>query len=76
MSFVRWLDSAPKLLKVILALPVLDIVWGIYRLLRSFNKSNFLGIILGILCIFLCPTILWILDLITTILQDRVLWID
>ena len=34
---------------------------------------NRFGIILGVFMLIICPTILWIVDLITTIVYDKVL---
>lgn len=75
-DLVKAFDSLPKLVKFILALPVLDIVWAFYRLCRSLSKGNVLGIVLAIVMIFLCPAIFWVVDLITILLMDKVLWID
>ncbi len=75
-SIIKAFDRLPLLVKVIFALPVLDILWGFYRLCRSIHHKNVLGIVLGILMLVLCPTILWILDIITILLSGRVLWID
>ena len=75
-ELIKSFDNLPKIVKIILALPVLDIVWAIYRLLRSIDKGNFLGIILAIILLIVCPVILWILDIITIIVSDKVLWID
>ena len=75
-DLVKAFDNLPKLVKIILALPVLDIVWAIYRLCKSISKGNVLGIVLGIVLLLLCPTIFWIVDIITIILFNKVLWID
>ena len=75
-DLVKTFDNWPKLVKIILALPVLDIVWAIYRLCKSISKGNVLGIVLGIVLLLLCPTIFWIVDIITIILFNKVLWID
>lgn len=75
-ELIKSFDNLPKIVKIILALPVLDIVWAIYRLLKSIDKGNFLGIILAIILLIVCPVILWILDIITIIVADKVLWID
>lgn len=74
-SVVKSFDSLPRIVKIIFALPVLDIIWGIYRLCRSIAKKNVLAIILSIVMLILCPVIFWIVDLITTILMNKVLWI-
>ncbi len=75
-DIIKAFDNLPTIVKVILALPGLDIVWAVYRLCRSIDKNNTVGIILGVLMILLCPVIVWILDIITLIAYDKVLWID
>ena len=75
-DIIKAFDGLPKIVKVILALPVLDIVWACYRLIRSIDHKNTLGIVLGILMLFICPAILWILDIITILLMNKVLWLD
>ena len=73
-SIVKSFDSLPKIVKIIFALPFLDIIWAIYRLIRSISKSNVLAILLSIVMLVLCPAIFWIVDLITIIVSDKVLW--
>jgi len=75
-GLVKSFDKLPKLVKIILALPLLDIVWGFYRLCRSVSKGSLLGIVLAIVMLFVCPAIFWLVDIITIILSNRVLWID
>ena len=75
-SFIKWMKEAPKLLKIIFALPFLDIVWNIYRLARSIDKKSVLGIVIAILLIVIGWSFRWILDLITIIVGNKVLWID
>lgn len=75
-DIIKAFDNLPTIVKVILALPGLDIVWAVYRLCRSIDKNNTVGIILGVLMILLCPVIVWILDIITLVAYDKVLWID
>lgn len=71
---VKWLDSQSKLVKVILALPVLDIVWVIYRLVKSIDEKNTLGIILAIVLLVFGIPFLWLIDIITLLVMDKVLW--
>ena len=75
-DLIRAFDNLPQIVKVILALPVLDIAWAVYRLCKSIDSQNVLGIVLGVLMLIFCPVILWIVDLVTTIVYDKVLWID
>lgn len=69
-------DNLPKWAKIILALPFLDILWVVYRLFRSIEKSNVLGIVLAVLLLVLGIPFLWLVDIITLIIQDKVYWID
>ena len=75
-GIVKAFDGLPKIVKFILALPVLDIVWAVYRLCRSLNKNYVLGIVLAIIMLFVCPAIFWLVDMITILLANKVLWID
>ena len=75
-NFVKWFDDAPLWLKIVLALPVIDIAWAIYRLCRSLDKGNVVGIVLAILMLFFCPAIFWLIDIITLLVMGKVIWID
>lgn len=75
-DLIQAFDNLPKWAKIVLALPVLDIVWAVYRLCKSIDKQNALGIVLGILMIIFCPFFVWIIDIITLAVYDKVLWLD
>lgn len=73
---IKFFDDLPLVVKVIFALPVLDILWAVYRLCRSISKENALGIVLGVLMLFFCPAIFWLVDIITLLVMGKVIWID
>lgn len=75
-GYVKWMDGNSKLLKVILAIPVLDVLWVIYRIFKSGAKKNTLGVVLGIILIVVGLPILWLIDIITLVLSDKVVWVD
>lgn len=65
-GYVKFIDGLPLILKVILALPGFDgIFYGIYRIAKG-------RVIIGILWIILGFAILWIIDIITIILNGKV----
>jgi hypothetical protein len=65
-GYVKFIDGLPLILKVILALPGLDgIFYGIYRIAKG-------RVIIGILWIILGFASLWIIDIITIILNGKV----
>lgn len=76
MKFVQWMDNNPKLLKVILALPFLEIVWVIYRLVKSLAKKDMLGVVVAVLLLVFGWAFLWLVDIITIVLWDKVIWFD
>lgn len=71
---VAWMDKQSKLVKVILALPVIDIVWVVYRILKSAGQKDTLGVVLGIILIIVGLPFLWLIDIITIVLNNEVLW--
>lgn len=73
---IKFFDDLPLVAKVIFALPVLDILWAVYRLCRSISKENALGIVLGALMLFFCPAIFWLVDIITLLVMGKVIWLD
>lgn len=75
-GIIKGFEGLPKIVKVILALPVLDIVWAFYRLCRSLHRNNALGTVLAIVMLFVCPALFWLVDIITILVANKVLWID
>ncbi len=69
-------DNLSPLAKIILALPGIDIIWVIYRLLRSIAHENLVGIILAIVVLFVGIPWLWVVDIICVITMGRVWWLD
>lgn len=74
-SFIKAIDDLPLIVKIILCIPVLDIVWTIYKLFKSIEKNNVLGIIIAIILFFFAPFV-WLIDLITLLLKGQVWWLD
>ncbi len=73
-ELIKAIDSLPLLVKVILAIPALDIVWGIYRICRSVDKSNVVGIVVSILLLFV--PFMWIIDIIVILMKGTVWSMD
>ena len=75
-ELIKAIDSLPLLVKVILAIPALDIVWWIYRLAKSLDKQNLIGIVLAIVLMIVGIPFMWLIDIISILLKGTVLWID
>ncbi len=70
------LETLPLWAKLILALPVLDIIWMLFRVYKSCVKKHIFGVVLGIALIIIGIPFMWLVDIITLILTGKVLWID
>ena len=76
-NFIKSMDELPLIAKVILAIPMLDIVWGIYRICKSVKKNNTVGIVLGVIFVLLGFLPIAIFDIVYLLLkQESVWWID
>ena len=75
-DFLKTIDQFPLIFKIVLALPVLDIVWVIYRIVKSAQKQSMFGVVLGIIMIIVGIPFLWLIDIISLIVCNKVLWID
>ncbi len=72
-DIIKWYDNLPWIVKLIFALPGLDgILWGIYRLIKGLHKNDIGLIVAGIVWIFAGIFILWLVDLITVIMYNKV----
>ena len=69
-EFIDSLDNLPLLVKVILAIPALDIVWGIYRILCALDEKNTTALIVSVILLFI--PIMWIVDIVMILLQGNV----
>ncbi len=67
-------EALPKLFKIILQLVFGVVVGGIYRVVRFTETNNLVTLVVGLLCLFtgVGNVIVWIVDLITEILYDRI----
>ncbi len=70
-NFIKTLDDMPWILKLIFALPVLDIVWAIYRIAKGAETKNTLMLVAGVLWIFFGCVITWLIDLVCVIIYKK-----
>ena len=75
-DLIKAMDDLPLLVKVILALPALDIIWGIYRVIKGATNNNLLTLVVGILWIVPGSVFCWIVDMLTLILTKSLLFAD
>ena len=71
------MEELPLWAKIVLALPALDIIWAVYRIVKSAIKNNVVGILIGVLFIVLGLFPVAVFDIIYLVLyQENVWWID
>lgn len=75
-NFLKEMDNLPKLLKLILCLPALDIIWGVYRIIKGITKESLVQLIVGILWIVPGAVFLWLVDMICLLLNDKIYFAD
>lgn len=75
-TLIKDMENLPLWVKIILALPAIDIIWVIYRLCKSVDKENTLGIVLAVVLLIVGIPFLWLVDIITLIVSNYVLWLD
>lgn len=75
-GLVKTIEGLPKIAKIILAIPALDIVWAIYRIVKGVAYKNYVTLIAGILWIFPGIFIGWLLDIVALLMKDKVFFSD
>lgn len=70
-DFVKAMDNLPWIVKIILCLPVLDIIWAVYRIVKGVANKSVLTLVFGILWIVPGSVFCWLIDLLCTIFAKR-----
>ncbi len=76
MEFINAFDQLPKIAKILFALPFLNIVWAIYRIVKGVCTENSTMLVIGILWIVFGCTITWVLDLVFLLLDKQPLFTE
>ena len=74
-EFLKAIDELPDIVKLILCIPVLDIVWNIYRLVKSLDANNSTGIILSVVMLIVGIPFMWAVDLVCMLMYKKIWWI-
>ena len=67
-------EALPKLLKIILVFFLGALLGGIYRIVRFTEKGNVITLVVGLLGLFtgIGNLVLWIADLVSEVLLDKI----
>jgi hypothetical protein len=75
-TFITQMDNLSQGVKILLALPFIDIIWVVYRLIKSIAKDDVLGLVLAIVAIIVGVPFLWVIDMICIAVMGHVWWLD
>ena len=73
-GMVKWFENAPIWLKIIFALPGLDIIWAIFRIVKGAAYGKLGLVLIGIVWIILGWAALWIIDIVSIIIKKHPIW--
>ena len=68
---IKSFDDLPWIAKLILCLPVLNLAWAIYRIIKGVTEKKTAILVAGILWIVPGSVVCWVVDLICTICYKR-----
>lgn len=69
-AFIDSVDALPILIKVILAIPALDIIWGIYRIVSALDRNDITALIVAIVLLFI--PFMWVIDIVFILMNGNV----
>ena len=75
-DIVKTFDNLPLILKLILALPGLDIIWNVVRVCRSLAKNNTVNAIIAVILIFVGIPFVWLIDILCILFKGNIWWLD
>lgn len=73
-DIIKFVDGLDDIFKLILCIPVLNIVFSVYKLCRSIESENPLWIVLGVLTIVPGASFMWLVDLVCLLVNKKVFW--
>ena len=73
-GFIDWMNGRSRIVKILFCLPIIDIIWGVYRLAGAIINKNVLHIVLAVIWILIAGFVGWVLDLIFIILSGHIFW--
>ena len=64
------LDNLPMIAKIIIAIPMLDIIWVAYRVIRALDEKDTAALVVAIIMFFIPIT--WIIDIACIVLNGKI----
>lgn len=71
-SLTKQYDNLPKIARILIQIFLGALVGGVYRILKYFETSNIVTLVVGILNFVGLGLVFWVVDLVTTIINDKI----
>ncbi len=71
-SLTKQYDNLPKIARILIQIFLGALVGGVYRILKFLETSNIVTLVVGILNFVGLGLVFWVVDLVTTILNDKI----
>ncbi len=73
-NFVKSINGLSKVWKLVLCIPGINLIWGIWRICVAVKNNSAIQLVLAIVMLFVGTTVLWILDIVFIILGNYPFW--
>ena len=74
-DIIKTFDNLPWIVKIILCIPALDIVWWIYRIIKSLDEKNTVALVVAIVLLVVGIPFFWLIDLICVLVKKNIWWL-
>ena len=76
-KYCDFMDRQELIVKILFAIPVLDIMWNLYRFFKSYEKNNVLGMVISAaVTLFFSWNVIAIFDIVMLAVQGKIWWMD
>ncbi|MBQ9079959.1 MAG: hypothetical protein IJY27_02695 [Clostridia bacterium] len=75
-KLIETIDNLPLIAKILLCIPALDIIWWVYRICKSLDKNNMVGLVIAIVLLVVGIPFMWLIDLICVLVKGNIWWLD
>ena len=70
-DLIKKVNSLPLIVKLLLCIPLVEIFYGICRVINQLSKGNILLLVLAVLTIIPGAAFMWLVDLICVLLNGH-----
>ncbi len=74
-KYIDWYQGLDKVVKILLCI-LWDVPANLYRLAKSAQKDSVLGVVLAILLMIFGGWVLFVIDIVSLVVKDKIYWID